>query len=283
MTPELIQRLTAIGSTLLTAIIFLMIAYRFGYFSYRKKDEFAELTFIDVVGAFFTFLASITIIGPIILMLYYTLVEHRTLAEMRGAGEESEAWLGIFNNIILFAMLAIYSFMKWEKVKTFFGKGPFFHDFLIGILTWLISLPLASLVGEIADLFLSSFRERAVDQTAVLHLKQAAMHPSLFLATAFMVVTIVPFVEELLFRGYLQTWLRQKIGYKGAIVATSVIFSLFHFSSSQQYDNVLILTILFTVSCFMGFVYERQKSLFASFGMHAMFNAVTTFSIFLSS
>lgn len=282
MTPEILERLNSLAMTGLIGFFFLSIAYKLQFFSWKREGEFAKLDFNDVLGAFFSFITIQLVLSPVIMMAYFYFIEKKSLLEMQNVNHQTEAWLGIFNNVLLFLGFGLYCYTKRGKVKTFFGKKLRWSDFFVGVLTWLISMPVASFLAEIIDLFLGLLREKPVDQAAVQHLKQTAMYPFLFAATALMVITVIPLMEELLFRGFLQTWLRQRIGVAWAIFTTSVIFAGFHFSINQSYDNFLILTILFTVSCFMGFVYERQKSLLASIGLHATFNAVTTFSIFFS-
>lgn len=282
MSAEMQERLTSLGYTAFITFFFLAAAYRLNFFGWKREGEFAELKFQEVLGAFFTFILIQLVLAPLAMTLYYYFLEKKSLVDLKHLDAYSEAWLGIFNNTLLLIGLGIYCIPLREKVRSFFGSKLRLNDFLVGVFSWFVAMPVASVLGELIDTILSLFRANAVDQTAVQHLKQTASYPLLFSVTAIMVITVVPLIEELLFRGFLQTWLKQKMNLTWAIVVTSAIFALFHFSASQSYDNFLILTILFTVSCFMGFVYERQKSLLASIGLHAAFNAVTTFSIFFS-
>jgi uncharacterized protein len=69
----------------------------------------------------------------------------------------------------------------------------------------------------------------------------------------------------------------------GSILLASLIFAFFHFSYSQGIDNIEVITSLFVFSCFLGFVYERQQSLWASVGLHALFNAISVVLIVLET
>ena len=59
----------------------------------------------------------------------------------------------------------------------------------------------------------------------------------------------------------------------------SLIFAAFHFSTSQGLNNIELLVSLFVLSCFLGFLYERQESLLASMALHATFNAISILAI----
>ena len=66
---------------------------------------------------------------------------------------------------------------------------------------------------------------------------------------------------------------------KKAIVFSALCFALFHYAPSQGMGNISLLATLFLFALFLGFIYERQASLFASIGLHMTFNAVSTFRI----
>lgn len=82
---------------------------------------------------------------------------------------------------------------------------------------------------------------------------------------------VTPFTEELLFRGFLQSWL-SRYGRIFAIIMTSLIFAGLHFSNEQAAGNFIILPLLFTISLFIGFVYEKERNLIAPYLTHALFN-----------
>ncbi len=82
-----------------------------------------------------------------------------------------------------------------------------------------------------------------------------------------------PIMEELLFRGLMQTAILQSGLLRSrwvVIVVVSCLFALIHTGVAQWYA----LPALFTLSLGLGYVYERSGSLYASMLMHAAFNAV---------
>jgi membrane protease YdiL (CAAX protease family) len=73
------------------------------------------------------------------------------------------------------------------------------------------------------------------------------------------------------------------LGTKAAILLTSLAFALFHYSGSQEIGNVSLIASLFTFALFLGFIYEKQSSLFASIGLHMTFNLASALRILLAA
>jgi len=80
-------------------------------------------------------------------------------------------------------------------------------------------------------------------------------------------ILIGPLLEELLFRGFLQSALAQSLGERGALVATSAVFAALH--------GVAGLPILFSLSLFLGWLQLRTRCLWIPWSAHALNNAVT--------
>jgi membrane protease YdiL (CAAX protease family) len=114
---------------------------------------------------------------------------------------------------------------------------------------------------------------------AVKHLKDVMVFPSLFWSSVILIISVVPILEEVLFRGFLHEWLVRLFGVKAAILLTASTFALFHFSTSQGADNVELIISLFVLGCFLSFLKERQRSLWAPIGLHSVFNAVSVLMI----
>ena len=77
-----------------------------------------------------------------------------------------------------------------------------------------------------------------------------------------------PFLEELLFRGFLQGALSQLRGEGAGVAAGALLFALLHGSSSAFIP-------LFLLSLFLGWLQVRTRSLFAPWAVHALHNAIT--------
>jgi len=85
-------------------------------------------------------------------------------------------------------------------------------------------------------------------------------------------VVIVPFTEELIFRGMLQTLLRSFIVRPWpAVILASLVFVVFH-ANPQHWPA------LFMLSLCLGYAYEKSGSLFRSIFIHSLFNALSVFA-----
>lgn len=199
---------------------------------------------------------------------------------------EERVWINSVGMIL--GATALWFYSRWllpKAFKTAMGaksKLQPLRDFLFGSMSWLICYPVVLFLGQLLGLAIEElFHPAPVDQLAVKNVKIATGNPMLFALTFVATVTVVPAVEELLFRGFLQNWLRRHFSFSGAIVITSLIFAAFHFSTKQGVLNIELLPSLFLLSCFLGYLYERQSSLWASIGLHATFNFISALAIAL--
>ncbi|MHA1770239.1 MAG: lysostaphin resistance A-like protein [Candidatus Thorarchaeota archaeon] len=103
------------------------------------------------------------------------------------------------------------------------------------------------------------------------------------------ITSIVSFVEELAYRGYLLTRMERLWGRNYAILGSSLIFSLLHFGWWTPLGVIpLHLIILFTLNIFLGGVvlsfsyYVSGRRLWAPLGFHFMWNilAYVIFPVF---
>jgi membrane protease YdiL (CAAX protease family) len=182
-------------------------------------------------------------------------------------------WLGL---PVLWAMCCRYQPNAWQCVRLSEGAASpacKFYSFLVGCATWLICFPQLFCLNYWLSMLLEYyFHSPEVDQVAVALLKQSISSPPLLTLYFVAIVTIVPLVEEFLFRGILQRWLSSMVGVPLSIVIASLLFASLHFSRSQAIYNLELLPSLFLLSCYLGFLYERQRSLWAPIGLHATFN-----------
>jgi len=154
------------------------------------------------------------------------------------------------------------------------------YDLCLGSLTWILGFPTVIAVGQLADFVVELlFGPQEFEQLAVRYLKNSLNSPELLVLALLTILVVAPIIEEFLFRGTLQNWLKRHLGMKASILLASLCFALFHLSASQGLGNISLAISLFVFALFLGFVYEKQGSLFASIGLHATFNAVSTLRI----
>jgi membrane protease YdiL (CAAX protease family) len=258
------------------------IASRLGLFHYLKPSKPSTLMLWHVIGIFLIFLVVNLALFPLIALAWFGSIKN-----IENIDKVAQGWFNIFS--MLFSALGVIGFSIFQEhsiIESAWGSEAFksfkqsTKDFFLGALTWLVGFPTMLVFGQIAAiLMLFFFGPSSVEQVAVRYLRQMIDYPILFAVTAFLIVAVVPIVEEVMFRGFLQTWLRGKLGRSKAIIIASLIFACFHFSLSQGQNNVELLVSLFALSCFLGFIYERQQSLWASVGLHVTFNAISVLAL----
>jgi len=105
-------------------------------------------------------------------------------------------------------------------------------------------------------------------------LELIAARPELPLRIVIVIATavLVPVLEELMFRGFLQTMIRSFFkagsGAWPAIAITSWLFAMLHADASH-------FPALFVLGACMGYSYEKSGSLFRPIFIHAIFNATS--------
>ncbi len=141
-------------------------------------------------------------------------------------------------------------------------------------------LQLSTLVITLALKKILLIQNLIVEQALISHLKQLNINLTVEILFLFTVIFIVPCIEEFLFRGILQSFLREKLNNRiSAILLSSFFFSLAHFSILQGLGNIVLLFNLFILSVCIGWFYERIQLLAAPIFLHMLFNAYNSYLI----
>lgn len=82
-----------------------------------------------------------------------------------------------------------------------------------------------------------------------------------------------PLSEEVIFRGLLFGWMRQRFGVLAGMVGSSLAFAALHMS-------LFGLLPLFVLGLFLAYVYQRTRSLYCAMLFHAVFNGVSYAGMF---
>lgn len=242
---------------------------------------------IEVLKGFAVFILAELIVVPALAVFVVYLKTGKVL-DAAQMSVQAKGWL---NALIVFGAFVgicrVYLDLPLQTRQQLWNQTdqPWYKQLFIGIYTWFAAYPFVLVFSQaVALLVLGIFRKPNLDQVAVSHLKSVLANPLLFLATSVELIILVPFIEEFLFRGLLQSWLKVKFKQAtAAILLTSGVFSIFHYAGSQGISNIELLSSLFLLSCVLGFLYERQRSLWASMGLHAFFNMISILLIFVAN
>jgi len=237
----------------------------------------------QVVGVFAIYMGMMLFVAPLIARMLISLSSPSTPPVSMINSVQVLILAAVMVSLILFCR----SQGKEEMKKIWKNRAvphcqPIYYDIGLGMLTWLLSFPIVAVIGQFLDLliYLAAGVE-TYEQVAVRYLKNTLVSPSQLTIALLTILIIAPAIEEFLFRGCLQTYFKRQLGTKAAILMTSFCFALFHFSSTQGVGNISLIGSLFVFALFLGFIYERQSSLFASIGLHMTFNFASAMRILM--
>ena len=232
----------------------------------------------DIIIILLFFVLSYTVFGSLIYMI---------LAKYDLSSMTLLTLIPVISFLLNIALITIYAKINNKLYLLTLIKDPEFpgiqgigSDILSGIKALILSLfPLFALMSLIEGITMWMEKETTPAQTAVKFLMQVKETPSSLFLALFTIIIAAPIIEEYLFRGVIQSYLRNKYGSISAIVSASALFSLFHFSPSQGFQNIGILLSLFILSLYLGFVYEKTRSLISNITLHVTFNLINAIKI----
>jgi hypothetical protein len=254
-----------------------VIAYYKGFYKVDKKIK-VPVSFLQMITGFFIYI-SVSIGIPLFAKYFNFLHKNSQFSD-----------LNILHFIINFSIICLLIFFALKikrqtakdiiKVK-YKNSKPIRKDVFLGIFSWIIIFPIIIFTTEFFELLLLVFFNIVdiPDQEAVKYLKIAMSSPINLVIAISSISIFAPIVEEFLFRGLLQNFFKKFLNIKFSIILTSVIFTLFHFAISQGIGNITIIASIFALSIFLGFLYEKQKSLFSPIFLHFTFNSINIINL----
>ncbi len=284
------QTVGALFFFLLLLIFVSWFAKSKGFFTLPPPTRRPPVTWIYALGAFLVYLVVALIVVPLLLVLVAWPI-HGSIHDLAHASIQVKGWVQLGGLLILFLLLLGYCYLIAPETRKFifWGESPGGLERLRqcikgGVIGLVVSYPFVLFFSALTNkIAVWIWGETPVEQVAVNQLKMLTGYPVLFTATALVVTLLVPFMEELLFRGFLQNFLKRHLGRAWAIPLTAVTFALVHFAQSQGRGNFQLIISLLALAFFLSFVFEKYRSLWASVTLHASFNAINIIAIFFSS
>ncbi len=272
----------------LVGLVLLWIAKSRGFFHFPKEKEPIPVKLQSVIIVFAIYIVMTVIVAP--LFVHALRSAYARFADNYSPLAASSCVQFIAMAIILL-LFYLYSktatpllFRRILKDRSIHSPKPIYVDFFMGVITWCVTVPLMIALGSFVDVIInSSIQYQPQEQVAVRFLLESMKSPTSLVFTLPTILILAPIIEEFLFRGNLQTFFKRYMMPKKAIFLTALCFAFFHYSSSQGWSNVSLIATLFIFGLFLGFIYERQASLYASIGLHMTFNLISTIRIMFFS
>jgi len=149
--------------------------------------------------------------------------------------------------------------LSWSEV----GVKPF------NVKDWkiIIFYSFILLVGAVIIVVLTSFIGNSWENSKTEAMQQNATFFTILIA--FISAAIIsPIYEEIFYRGFLYRWLRTRIGLTGALLLSSLIFTIIHIPTYNVMPVNFFSGILFALA------YERTNSIWSSVLIHGLTNGV---------
>lgn len=281
------------GGSILFVLLFFLItvwaAQRNGFFRLPLPCTTHRVTFFQTLGVFLTYL----ILGSFIIHLVYFFLGFLATGELKSIetlSQTGQKWALFAHLCTLFVLIVLYTCLMPVQTRhfIFWGEGRqnasrFWKSVGMGVAGWCVSYPCVILITLLAStVSLWLWGEGRVEQVAVKQLELTIGNTPLLIAMIVAVIFLVPVVEELLFRGFLQNFIKRYVNRLWAIVITAALFALMHFAISQGIGNIQLIVSLFALSLFLGFIYERERTIWAPITLHMSFNAFSVLMILLT-
>lgn len=121
-------------------------------------------------------------------------------------------------------------------------------------------IPIIYLISLTSKLLLFEYEE----QKLVTDLKNSA---DLDIKLVISIILIAPIIEEIVFRSFIYRLIKRYTNILLSSLLTALLFGLIH-------DNILAFTILFMLSIFLTYMYEKYGNLMYSILTHMFFNTL---------
>ena len=134
-------------------------------------------------------------------------------------------------------------------------------------------LPLRGLIGYIVQQWFGGGLEGMQSRLDLLMGSQLSW--SGFFVTLLGAGLLAPVAEELFFRGFFYTALRQRLGVAAAVTISSLVFAVGHI------DALGVVAASFIMGIALALAYEYTRSLWAAIAIHAFNNSLATVLVYL--
>jgi len=221
------------------------------------------LTFLDV-------LLACAVASAIILIPFFAFLVYAARREVLGAAPPSIIVLLLLEPVAILGGIYLVLIVGRRFAWTDLGLRPMALSWIApALLAALGCLAFAGAVTQVLDRFYG---------TPMLDEYMAVLAPEGLtwqreVALVAIVGGLVPLAEELLFRGVLYAWLRQRWGVAVSVVLSAGLFALAH-------GNLRMSLQIFVTGMVLAVLYERSRSILTSTVTHMAVNTISLVIIF---
>lgn len=275
-------------NTLLEKLLFFLFYGLIGAFLYWifvKKHIFKAKEITPPIPGFYPFLTfsiyflSVLLTQKLAIFFMGTPRKKEALQIIASMEVSRLSFIAILFIILLCIAPKVHRHSVWRLPGTSYAK-----DIVYSLFFFLFVIPLSFVVFFLMQSLMKKFfgLDEIPKQLIVEYVQISTQYPLIFVLFSISIVILAPFVEETLFRGFFQKWLRGRLSPIPAIFISSIAFTLIHYSIHQGWGNIPILFSLFILAFFLGLIYEKRQSLPAAIFLHSLFNAASLLQIFFS-
>jgi membrane protease YdiL (CAAX protease family) len=187
--------------------------------------------------------------------------------------------------LVIMAVMMFLAHVHFPRGLKGFGLNirTILKDFFMAIVNLLATWPIMMATITMTLFFAKLISGQDYEMQRHQQLEMITEYPELPLRImiVFVAVIIAPLLEEMLFRGFVQTTIRSYFNIRNsawpAIAATSVFFAIMHEDPGHW-------PALFVLGVCLGYSYEKSGSLFRPIFIHLFFNASSiTAALFLDA
>lgn len=269
---------------ILTFLAF-FVAYRLGFFN-MDEGRFLPplkrgLLFFSLYLLLFFFFSTLTI-------LVLKIVSPPTIDFLASRPSLNVTVFHVITLAVSIGFLALFFVFQGKKATLSIWKTPkpqrpssLFGDLKLSFFAYLLAFPLVTFISSFFQwIIIAVLKTQPSEQIAVRMVQSLEGMPiSTLLVFILSIAFFSPVIEEIAFRGILQNTLKKFCPTFIAVIITSALFSLLHLSIRAGLSEAPLFFSLFSLSCVLGFLYERQRSLAAPMGLHILFNSINLVSI----
>ena len=221
----------------------------------------------DAIKVFLAYVILMFVGMPVIARLIHTIVGSSIL----GASVQRSVVLFVTLFINLTICLYVFYIVRLEYRQSITTLGlsivNLSDNIKQGIKRYLITLPFIVLAGFIINL-ISSYYGIAPEMQDVIRWLLEEKSIFVIVSLVFFGIIIAPVMEEIIFRGFIQSALKNSFGRQYAIIISASLFAAVHM-------DIFAFLQIFILGILLGNLYERTRTLTASIVVHILHNSLT--------